>query len=75
MPPAVQGRAHLSAEGYALLKEKGNSGSPLAQVPDVPSPLVRHGPEVVRVVPTLAAHDDSIESVNVVVKLWSEVLE
>jgi hypothetical protein len=42
MLPAVQGRAHLSAEVCALLEEKGDAVA-LAQVPDVPGPLVRMG--------------------------------
>jgi hypothetical protein len=74
MLPAVQGRAHFSAESSALLKEKRDP-PPLAQIPDVPCPLMRHGPEVVRAVPALTAHDDPVKPVNVPLQFWHYVLE
>ncbi len=42
MVPAVQIRADLRAEGCTLLEEKRNA-APLAEVSDVPSPLMRMG--------------------------------
>jgi serine/threonine protein kinase len=71
--PAVWRRARLGAVGCALLEAKRDA-TPSAQVPDLPCPLVRHGPEVSRAAPALVPNNDPRESVSVLLGLRHDVL-